>query len=123
VVIQSNANCFRVDAARAEVAEVIMKAPGGIIRRARAFIQMEAVFSFVHSRGQSATIGEQQVSARIDGGHPVWMLSSVSIGGGGLIVALPLVVKQMNPDCKVYGLNLWARACINLSKRGRSVID
>ncbi|KIN74779.1 pyridoxal-phosphate dependent enzyme [Sulfitobacter guttiformis] len=105
VVIQSNANPFRVALARAEGAEVIMKAPGAeTFAEAERLVQMEGRY-FIHPfEGPLTSLGTAGVGLELMEDAPGLDAVVVSIGGGGLISGIAAAVKQMNPDCKVYGV-------------------
>ena len=105
VVIQSNANPFRVAMARAEGAEVVMKAPG-----AETFAEADRLVrdegrTFIHPfEGLLTSRGTAGVGLELMEDAPDLDAVVVSIGGGGLISGIAAAVKLMNPDCKVYGV-------------------
>ncbi|UWR22180.1 threonine/serine dehydratase [Sulfitobacter sp. S190] len=105
VVIQSNANPFRVAMARAEGAEVVMKAPGAeTFAEAERLVREEDRF-FIHPfEGPRTSLGTAGVGLEMleDAGHLDAVV--VSIGGGGLISGIAAAVKQINPNCAVYGV-------------------
>lgn len=105
VVIQSNANPFRVALAKAQGAEVIMKAPG-----AETFAEAERLVRdegrhFIHPfEGPLTSLGTAGVGLELMEDAPGLDAVVVSIGGGGLISGIAAAVKQMNPACKVFGV-------------------
>lgn len=105
VVIQSNANPFRVALARAEGAEVIMKAPG-----AETFAEAERLVKeegrhFIHPfEGPQTSLGTAGVGLELMEQAGDLDAVIVSIGGGGLISGVAAAVKQINPRCAVYGV-------------------
>jgi threonine dehydratase len=105
VVIQSNANPFRVALARAEQAEVIMKPPG-----AKTFAEAERLVAeegrtFIHPfEGPLTSLGTAGVGLELMEDASDLDAVVVSIGGGGLISGIAAAVKQINPACKVYGV-------------------
>lgn len=105
VVIQSNANPFRVAMARAEGAEVIMKAPG-----AETFAEAERLVRdegrhFIHPfEGLYTSLGTAGVGLELMEDVPDLDAVVVSIGGGGLVSGIAAAVKLINPRCRVYGV-------------------
>lgn len=105
VVIQSNANPYRVALARAEQAEVIMKPPG-----AETFAEAERLVAeegryFIHPfEGVLTSLGTGGVGLELMEDAPDLDAVVVSIGGGGLMSGVAAAVKQINPACKVYGV-------------------
>lgn len=105
VVIQSNANPFRVALARAEGADVVMKAPG-----AETFAEAERLVrdegrTFIHPfEGALTSLGTAGVGLELMQDAPDLDAVVVSIGGGGLASGIAAAVKQINPACKVYGV-------------------
>lgn len=105
VVIQSNANPFRVAMAEAQGAEVIMKAPG-----AETFAEADRLVRdegrhFIHPfEGPLTSLGTAGVGLELMEDAPALDAVVVSIGGGGLISGIAAAVKQMNPACQVFGV-------------------
>lgn len=105
VVIQSNANPYRVAMARAQGAEVVMKPPG-----AETFAEAERLVkdegrTFIHPfEGLGTSLGTASVGLEFMQDMPGLDAVVVSIGGGGLISGIAAAVKQRNPACKVYGV-------------------
>jgi threonine dehydratase len=105
VVIQSNANPFRVALAKAEQAEVIMKPPGAeTFAEAERLVAQEGRF-FIHPfEGPLTSLGTAGVGLELMEDAPDLDAVVVSIGGGGLISGIAAAVKQINSACKVYGV-------------------
>jgi threonine dehydratase len=105
VVIQSNANPFRVALAKAEGAEVIMKAPGAeTFGEAERLVREEGRY-FIHPfEGLLTSMGTAGVGLELMEDAPDLDAVVVSIGGGGLVSGIAAAVKQFNPHCKVYGV-------------------
>jgi threonine dehydratase len=105
VVIQSNANPFRVALARAEQAEVIMKPPGAETFAEAERLVAEEGRTFIHPfEGPLTSLGTAGVGLELMENAPDLDAVVVSIGGGGLISGIAAAVKQINPACKVYGV-------------------
>lgn len=105
VVIQSNANPFRVALARAQGAEVIMKAPGAETFDEAERLVREEHRHFIHPfEGPLTSLGTAGVGLELMQDAPDLDAVIVSIGGGGLISGIAAAVKQINPACKVYGV-------------------
>ena len=105
VVIQSNANPFRVAMAKAQGAEVIMKAPGAeTFAEADRLVRDEGRY-FIHPfEGPLTSLGTAGVGLELMEDAPDLDAVVVSIGGGGLISGIAAAVKQMNPACQVFGV-------------------
>lgn len=105
VVIQSNANPFRIALARAEGAEVIMKPPGAETFAEAERLVREEGRHFIHPfEGPLTSLGTAGVGLELMEDAPDLDAIVVSIGGGGLISGIAAAVKQINPACKVYGV-------------------
>lgn len=116
VVIQSNANPFRVALAKAEGADVIMKAPGAETFEEAERLVREEGRTFIHPfEGPLTSLGTAGVGLELmeDAGDLDAVV--VSIGGGGLISGIAAAVKQINPDCKVYGVEPEGAASMHCS--------
>lgn len=105
VVIQSNANPFRVAMAKAQGAEVIMKAPGvETFAEADRLVADEGRY-FIHPfEGPLTSLGTAGVGLELMEDAPDLDAVVVSIGGGGLISGIAAAVKQVNPACQVFGV-------------------
>lgn len=105
VVIQSNANPFRVALAKAQGAEVIMKPPGAETFAEADRIMAEEGRYFIHPfEGPFTSLGTAGIGLELMEEVPDLDAVVVSIGGGGLISGIAAAVKQINPACKVYGV-------------------
>lgn len=105
VVIQSNANPFRVALARAEGADVILKAPGAETFAEAERLVREEGRSFIHPfEGLLTSLGTAGVGLELMEDAPDLDAVVVSIGGGGLVSGIAAAVKQINSACKVYGV-------------------
>lgn len=105
VVIQSNANPFRVALARAEGAAVIMKSPGAETFEEAERLVREEGRTFIHPfEGPLTSLGTAGVGLELMEDAPDLDAVVVSIGGGGLVSGIAAAVKQINPACKVYGV-------------------
>ena len=116
VVIQSNANPYRVALARAEKAEVIMKPPGAeTFAEAERSVADEGRF-FIHPfEGPLTSLGTAGVGLELMEDAAGLDAVVVSIGGGGLISGIAAAVKQLNPACKVYGVEPEGAASMHTS--------
>ena len=116
VVIQSNANPYRVALARAEDAEVIMKPPGAeTFAEAERLVADEGRF-FIHPfEGVLTSLGTAGVGLELMEDAQGLDAVVVSIGGGGLISGIAAAVKQINPACKVYGVEPEGAASMHTS--------
>lgn len=105
VVMQNNANAFRVACARAYGAEVIMRAPGAETFGAAERLSQEEGRTFIHPFDSVGTVlGTGGVGLEMMAQVPHLDVVIVSIGGAGLISGVAAAVKQINPACKVYGV-------------------
>jgi threonine dehydratase len=116
VVIQSNANPYRIALAKAEGAEVIIKAPG-----AETFAEADRLVRdegrhFIHPfEGFLTSLGTAGVGLELLEDAPDLDAVIVSIGGGGLVSGIAAAVKQINPACKVYGVEPVGAASMHTS--------
>tara|TARA_R110002110_G_scaffold127914_20_gene307170 strand:- start:1020 stop:2027 length:1008 start_codon:yes stop_codon:yes gene_type:complete len=105
VVMQDNANPFRVARARAEGAEVILKAPGAATFGEAERLAAEEGRTFIHPfDGLTTVLGTATVGLELMQDIPDLDAVIVTIGGGGLISGIAAAVKLMNPACAVYGV-------------------
>jgi threonine dehydratase len=116
VVIQSNANPFRIALARAEGAEVIIKAPGAeTFGEAERLVRDEGRY-FIHPfEGYLTSLGTAGVGLELMEDAPDLDAVVISIGGGGLASGIAAAVKQINPACKVYGVEPVGAASMHTS--------
>ncbi len=105
VVMQNNANPFRVDLARATGAEVIMKPPGAeTFAEAERLVREEGRI-FIHPfEGLHTSLGTAGVGLELMAQVADLDAVVVSVGGGGLISGVAAAVKAINPACRVYGV-------------------
>lgn len=105
VVMQDNANPFRVELARATGAEVIMKSPGAeTFAEAERLVRDEGRF-FIHPfEGLHTSLGTAGVGLEFMAQVADLDAVVVSVGGGGLISGVAAAVKAINPACRVYGV-------------------
>ncbi len=109
VVMQNNASPARVAAARALGADVVMAEPGPpAFARAEAIAQTEGR-SLIHPfEGPGVALGsgtlglEMMQQARSQSTALDAVI--VAIGGGGLAGGVSTAVKQLQPDCQVFGV-------------------
>lgn len=105
VVMQDNANPFRVARARAEGAEVILKAPGAETFAEAERLATEEGRTFIHPfDGLNTVLGTATVGLELMQDVPDLDAVIVSIGGGGLISGIAAAVKLINPGCAVFGV-------------------
>lgn len=105
VVIQNNANPFRVAMARAEGAEVVMMPPGPETFAEAERLVSEEGRTFIHPfEGLYTSLGTAGVGLELMEDAPDLDAVVVSIGGGGLISGVAAAVRQINPNCAVYGV-------------------
>jgi threonine dehydratase len=105
VVMQSNANPFRVAQAKAEGATVVMAEPGPPAFAEAERLEREEKRTFVHPfEGVNTTLGSAGVGLELvqDAGELDAVV--VAVGGGGLISGVAAAVKAINPNCAVYGV-------------------
>lgn len=105
VVMLATANPFRVAAAKAEGAEVVIK-DGGVA----AFAEAERLVrdegrTLIHPfEGPNVTLGAGGVGLEFIDAVPDLDAVVVAVGGGGLMSGVAAAVKLVKPDCKVYGV-------------------
>ena len=116
VVMQDNANPFRVACARAQGAEVVMKPPGAETFAEAERLSREEGRTFIHPfDGVNTVLGTAGVGLEFLEDAPDLDAVVVSVGGGGLISGIAAAVKQIRPDCKVYGVEPVGAAAMSLS--------
>ena len=105
VVIQSNANPFRIAKARAEGADVVIMPPGAATFAEAERLVVDEGRAFIHPfEGLYTSLGTAGVGLELMEDAPGLDAVVVSIGGGGLVSGIAAAVKQMNPDCHVFGV-------------------
>ncbi|WP_299027464.1 threonine/serine dehydratase [uncultured Sulfitobacter sp.] len=119
VVIQSNANPFRIALAKAQGAEVVIKAPGPDTFAEAERLMAEEGRHFIHPfEGPLTSLGTAGVGLELMQDADDLDAVIVSIGGGGLISGVAAAVKQINPACKVYGVEPMGAAGMQKSLAG-----
>ena len=105
VVMQSNANPFRIRAAKAEGAEIILKEPGAPTFKEAERLVTDEQRTFIHPfEGIYTSLGASGVGLELMDDIPDLDAVVVSVGGGGLISGIAAAVKEVNKNCKVYGV-------------------
>jgi threonine dehydratase len=105
VVMQSNANPYRVALAHATGAEVIMKAPGPETFAEAERLVAEEGRTFIHPfEGLHTSLGTAGIALELLEDVSDLDAVVVSVGGGGLISGIAAAVKAVRPSCKVYGV-------------------
>jgi len=104
VVMLASANAFRIEAARAEGAEVLIAADG-----AAGFAKAEQLaregMTFLHPfDGVDTILGAAGVGLELIGDVPDLDAVLVAVGGGGLIGGVAAAIKAVKPSCAVYGV-------------------
>ena len=105
VVMQSTANRFRIELAKTEHAEVIIKEPGKATFLEAERLSLDEGRTFVHPfEGINTTLGTAGVGFEFIQDAPELEAVIVSVGGGGLISGVASAIKLINPNCQVYGV-------------------
>ncbi|MCX7558186.1 pyridoxal-phosphate dependent enzyme [Sulfitobacter sp. F26204] len=105
VVMQNNANPFRVQRARNEGSEVILRDPGAATFAEAERLATEEARTFIHPfDGIDTILGTAGVGLELMGRVPDLDAVVVSVGGGGLISGVAAATKLINPGCQVYGV-------------------
>ena len=105
VVMQSTANPFRVAKAEAFGAEVIFKDKGAAIFKEAERLSREENRTFIHPfEGIQTSQGTSGVGLELMDDIKDLDAVVVSVGGGGLIGGVAAAVKNINPECQVYGV-------------------
>ena len=105
VVMQDTANPFRIELAKSYGAEIVL-APAGqaAFDRVREIEQTEGR-AFIHPfEGYAITEATGGVGLEFMEQDPDLDAVIVAIGGGGLASGVAAAVKQINPDCLVFGV-------------------
>ncbi|WP_370399696.1 threonine/serine dehydratase [Sulfitobacter sp. JB4-11] len=105
VVMQNNANPFRIARAQDEGAEIILRDPGPATFAEAERLARDEGRTFVHPfDGIETVLGTSGVGLELMQDLPDLDAVVVSVGGGGLISGIAAAVKLMNPACAVYGV-------------------
>lgn len=105
VVMPKTANQFRVDKCRSHGAEVELVDDVHIAFERVKEIEHEEQRAFIHPfEGKQTALGTATVGLELLQYAPSLDAVVVPIGGGGLCAGIAAAVKQMNPDCRVYGV-------------------
>ncbi len=105
VVMLAGANGFRVEAARAEGAEVIIAQDGAAGFAEAERLARDEGMSFLHPfDGVDTVLGAAGVGLELLGDVPDLDAVIAAVGGGGLIGGVAAAVKALNPSCAVYGV-------------------
>jgi threonine dehydratase len=105
VVMQSSANPARVAMAQAYGADVIIGGDGPACFALVDKIVAEEKRTFIHPfEGRSTSIGTATLGLEFGEAAPGLDAVIVPIGGGGLASGVAAMVKTLNPDCLVFGV-------------------
>jgi threonine dehydratase len=105
VVMPKTANDFRVEKCRSFGADVELVDDVHIAFERVKEIEEQENRAFIHPfEGEQTAIGTATVGLEFYQDAPDLDAVIVPIGGGGLCAGIATAVKQMNPDCKVYGV-------------------
>jgi threonine dehydratase len=105
VVMQDNANPFRVARAKAEGAEVVLKAPGPETFGEAERLSREEGRTFVHPfDGENTVLGTAGVGLELIEDAPQLDAVIITVGGGGLISGVAAALKLSKPGIEVYGV-------------------
>jgi threonine dehydratase len=105
VVMQSSANPFRIKAAKAQGAKITLKEAGAPLFAEAERLVKDEKRTFIHPfEGIHTSLGASGVGLELM--EDILNLDAVivSVGGGGLISGVAAAVKEINPNCKVYGV-------------------
>ena len=116
VVMQNNANPFRVTQAKAQEAEIVMRDPGAATFAEAERLSKEEGRTFVHPfDGVDTVLGAAGVGLEFLEQVPDLDAVIISVGGGGLISGVAVAVKLSNPNCEVFGVEPEGAAGMSLS--------
>ncbi len=105
VVMPSSAPRFRVDKARGFGAEVVLVADVYAAFDEVERIRQEEGRAFVHPfDGRSIVTGQATVGLEVCEDAPLLDMLIVPVGGGGLAAGIGAAVKQLQPECAVFGV-------------------
>ncbi len=105
VVMMSSANPFRVARAKELGAEVVIIKGGAEAMAEAERLEQDEGRTYIHPfEGPFTTLGAAGVGLELAEDVPDLDAVVVAIGGGGLISGVASAVKQINPACKIYGV-------------------
>lgn len=105
VVMPRTANKFRVDKCKSQGAEVELVEDVHQAFDRVTQIEQEEGRAFIHPfEGPLTALGTATVGLELHGEVPDLDAVIVPIGGGGLCAGISSAIKQLNPGCKVYGV-------------------
>lgn len=105
VVMPKTANEFRVEKCKSHGATVELVDDVHIAFDRVKEIEKEENRAFIHPfEGEETAIGTATVGLELYQDAPELDAVIVPIGGGGLCAGISAAIKQMNPDCKVFGV-------------------
>lgn len=105
VVMPKTANKFRVEKCKSHGAAVELVDDVHIAFERVKEIEKQENRKFIHPfEGEQTALGTATVGLELHQDVPELDAVIVPIGGGGLCAGISAAVKQMNPDCKVYGV-------------------
>jgi len=105
VVMPKTANQFRVDKCKSHGATVELVDDVHIAFERVKEIEQEENRVFIHPfEGEKIALGTATVGLELYQDAPNLDAVIVPIGGGGLCAGISTAIKQMNPDCKIYGV-------------------
>lgn len=105
VVMPKTANQFRVDKCKSLGADVELVEDVHLAFERVREIEQQENRAFIHPfEGEEIALGTATVGLELYEDAPELDAVIVPIGGGGLCAGISAAIKQMNPDCKVYGV-------------------
>lgn len=105
VVMPKTANQFRVEKCKSHGAHVELVEDVHIAFERVKEIEEQENRAFIHPfEGEQTALGTATVGLELHQEVPDLDAVIVPIGGGGLCAGISAAVKQMNPDCQVYGV-------------------
>lgn len=105
VVMPKTANQFRIDKCKSYGAEVELVDDVHLAFERVKEIEKAENRVFIHPfEGRDIALGTSTVGLELFQDAPALDAVIVPIGGGGLCAGIATAIKQMNPDCKVYGV-------------------
>lgn len=105
VVMPKTANQFRVDKCKSYGATVELVDDVHIAFERVKEIEREESRVFIHPfEGEKIALGTATVGLELYQDAPSLDAVIVPVGGGGLCAGISSAMKQMNPDCKIYGV-------------------